>query len=77
MEYKKKFVGISIYFLLHSLGLLTALTWYGLIESQILKMKGDDTLIYSLIFVFGLTFITVLLHILLASYMIVPDEMHG
>jgi len=74
MEYQKKFAGISIYFLLHSMALLTALSWYGLIESQLFKMKGDDKLLYSLIFVFGLTFSTILLHILLAPYMIIPAE---
>jgi len=76
MEYRKKFVGISIYFLLHSLLLLTSLSWYGLIESQLFKMKGNDKLIYSLLFVFGLTVVTILLHIWLVSYMVVPSEMN-
>ena len=72
--FKIKFEGYSIYFLLHSLTLITALTWHSLIETQLMSMKTSSSLYYAIGFAILITMTTVLLHMILGKYMIKPSD---
>tara|TARA_E500000178_G_scaffold296798_1_gene303183 strand:+ start:2701 stop:2997 length:297 start_codon:yes stop_codon:yes gene_type:complete len=67
-----EFKGLTIYFILHSLTLITAFAWYGLIEGELNKLKGRNNLLLSVIFVVCLTLLTAIMHIALGSKMIIP-----
>ena len=66
--------GDSIYFLLHSLTLITALTWHSLIDSQLVSMKSSSSIYYGIGYAIIITLITVLLHLILGKYMITPSD---
>ena len=67
-----EFKGLTIYFILHSLTLITAFSWYGLIESQINRLKGGNNLLLTFIFVIFITLFTTIMHIFLGNRMIIP-----
>ena len=67
-----EFKGLTIYFILHSLTLITAFSWYGLIEGQLNKLKGRNNLLLSFVFVICLTLLTAIMHIALGSRMVIP-----
>ena len=71
---KIKFEGYSIYFLLHSLTLITALTWHSLIESKIINVKSSRSIYYSIGYALIITMVTVLLHMILGKHMIKPSD---
>lgn len=71
-DINKEFRGLTIYFILHSLTLITAFSWYGLIEGQLNKLKGRNNLLLTLIFVICLTLLTAIMHILLGNKIIIP-----
>ena len=71
---KIKFEGYSIYFLLHSLTLITALTWHSLIESKIINVKSSMSIYYSIGYALIITMVTVLLHMILGKHMIKPND---
>tara|TARA_B100000035_G_C20611104_1_gene384035 strand:- start:170 stop:472 length:303 start_codon:yes stop_codon:yes gene_type:complete len=68
-----EFRGLTIYFILHSLTLITAFSWYGLIEGQLNKLKGKNNLLLTFIFVICLTLFTAIMHIALGNRMIIPS----
>ena len=71
---KLKFEGYSIYFLLHSLTLITALTWHSLIESKLISVKSSRSIYYGIGYALIITMVTVLLHMILGKYMIKPSD---
>jgi hypothetical protein len=71
---KIKFEGYSIYFLLHSLTLITALTWHSLIESELISVKSSRSIYYGIGYALIITMVTVLLHMILGKYMIKPSD---
>lgn len=71
---KMNIEGYSIYFLLHSLTLITALTWHSLIESQLVSMKSSNSIYYGIGYAIIITLITILLHLILGKYMIKPAD---
>lgn len=71
---KLKFEGYSVYFLLHSLTLITALTWHSLIETQLVNVKTSRSIYYAIGYAILITMTTVLLHMILGKYMIKPSD---
>jgi hypothetical protein len=71
---KIKFEGYSIYFLLHSLTLITALTWHSLIESKLISVKSTRSIYYGIGYAIIITMVTVLLHMILGKHMIKPND---
>ena len=69
-----KFEGYSVYFLLHSLTLITALTWHSLIDTQLVSIKSTRSIYYAIGYAILITMITVLLHMILGKYMIKPSD---
>jgi hypothetical protein len=73
-SFKIEFEGYSIYFLLHALTLITALTWHGLLETHLGSLKSSNSSYVGLLYALFITVLTVVLHIILGNKMIKPED---
>ena len=71
---KLEFEGYSIYFILHALTLITALTWHGLLDKYLEPMNTSKSLHLGLLYALFITLLTVVLHIILGKKMIKPED---
>lgn len=67
--------GYTIFFILHALTLITAFTWYQMIQNYIGTFKTKNILGVSVVFTLFITLLSVILHVYLSKYSRRPDDM--
>lgn len=74
VSFKLEFEGYSIYFLLHALTLITALTWHSLLDKHLGALNTGKSLHVGILYALFITLLTVVLHIILGKKMIKPED---
>jgi hypothetical protein len=74
LSFKLEFEGYSIYFILHALTLITALTWHGLLDKYLGALNRSDSIHVGIIYAIFITILTVILHMMLGKKMIKPSD---